>query len=120
MRMIKHILVFGLLYITELSSVYANSTTLIPQSGDESGLAEKFQRGTLELYDIPTYIKYLTEQFVWIAGLVAVIMIVIGGYSYMYNEDKGKRILKNVILYGLPTVVFAWMIVDLLIRLVTE
>ena len=48
----------------------------------------------------------------------------IGGYKYItgaYKDstDEGKNTIINVI-YGLVFVIMAWMIVDLIIRILTE
>ena len=99
-------------------------TTIIPTMEENEELAEKFMFGTLELFDIPKYIKYLTEKAVWIAGLIAVIFVMIGGYKYIIgaykeNQEDGKNAIINVIT-GLAYVLLAWMLIDLVIRLITE
>jgi len=101
---------------------YADRITVIPESDDY--LSKKFQQGTLELYDIPKYIVYLSQKSVAIAGILGIIFVMIGGYLYLTgsfteSSDKGKQTILNVI-WGLAFVSFAWMIIDIIIRLVTD
>jgi hypothetical protein len=101
----------------------AHALSLIPTK-DADGLVEKFEQGTFELYDIPLYIKYLTDQTIGVAGILAIIFVMWGGYLYLigsFNDslDEGKRTLINVV-WGLAIVSFAWMVIDLAIRIMTE
>ena len=104
-----------------------SSHTIIPgkNADDEyKPLVESFQEGSLQLYDIPVYLKYLTEQLIWLAGLLAVIVVMIGGYKYLKggfddSTDEGKNTIANVAI-GLAFIAFAWMIIDLIIRILTE
>jgi len=98
--------------------------TFIPGKDDKTGLATKFQTGDVQLTDIPTYLAYLTDQAVWVAGVLAVIFFMIGGYQYLigaYDDstDEGKNTLKNVVI-GLALVTMAWIIIDIAVRLLTE
>ncbi len=99
----------------------ACAASIIPSTG---ALSSKFKYGTLQLFDIPKYLAYITDNSVWVAGLLAVIFSMIGGYYYLigaYSDspDQGKSTLKNVFI-GLTVVMLSWMIIDLFIRLITE
>ena len=125
MNWIKRVLLISVFYFSAISQSLAGNT-VIPSEGDNADLAKKFKDGSFELTDIPIYIKYLTEKLVWVAGVAAVIFVMIGGYRYitgMYtgNEDgsEGKQTIKNVII-GLAFVAFSWMIIDLVVRFITE
>jgi hypothetical protein len=119
------------------SSSLAAGTTLIPstvpqteieaaQSIDDqaevqrleaqNSLAEKFRTGEFELYDLGTYVQYLIEFLIYLAGGIAVLFIVIGGYKYMVgsiSDDKeaGKKTIAYA-LGGFAIAVLAWTIVN--------
>ena len=101
-------------------------TTLIPEKSDPKfgKLAQKFTEGTLQLYDIPFYIMYLTQKLVGIAGMAAVIFFMYGGYLYLMESYSGeastsKTYMKNAVI-GFVISLSAWIIIDLAIRLLTE
>lgn len=110
------------------NNVFAETSnnTIIPNTNDTeySSLAKKFQTGDLQLYDIPEYIKYLSEKLIWFAGLIAVIIVMIGGYQYLKggftdSTSEGKETISNVAI-GYVFIVFAWMIIDVIVRILTE
>ena len=95
-----------------------------PNNKEYGGLVKKFQSGGFELSDIPLYIKYLTENLVWLASSLALIMIIFAGYKYVAaayidDESQAKTLLKNIFI-GMAVVVFSWMIVDLVVRFLTD
>jgi hypothetical protein len=93
-------------------------------SEDERSLAQKIQEGvSLEVYDIPVYIRFLTEQLVRFSWIIAVGVVIYGGYKYILGglsgeDGGGKDILKRVFLYGLPLIILSWIILDIILRLV--
>ncbi len=83
---------------------------------DQNTLAEKFRTGEFELYDLGTYVQYLIEFLIYLAGGIAVLFIVIGGYKYMIgsvSDDKeaGKKTIAYA-LAGFAIAVLAWTIVN--------
>jgi hypothetical protein len=117
----KHLKTFvlvALVFVTMTLPVLAQGTTLIPETGDKYGLAEKFQSGKFEVYDIPFYVLYLIEVLIYFAGGIAVLFVVIGGYQYMIGgltEDKesGKKTI-GFALGGFAVALLAWTIVNFL------
>lgn len=72
---------------------------------------------------VPKYIQYLITMIVDIAGTIAVIFIMVGGFKYILSgvaEDKeaGKETIKNAII-GLIITGLAWIIVTGVISIVT-
>lgn len=121
MRILTILTVF---FLQTTQSFAANS--LVPSTSDTQykSLADKFQAGTLQLYDVPVYIKYLTEKLVWVAGLLAVLAIIWGSYKYLIggltDDAKGAKTIFGNVFKGLAFVVLAWMIIDLIVRFATE
>ena len=90
--------------------------TFIPTKSQNETLAEKFQTGKFELYDLPNYVVYLIEFLIYIAGGIAVLFVVIGGYKYMLggttnDKETGKKAI-GYALTGFAIVVLAWTIVN--------
>lgn len=83
-----------------------------------------FKTGKFSLWMFPYLIEYFINFALSIAGLVAVLFIVVGGYIYMFgglasDKDRGKK----AILYGIVGFVIAllsWVIVNTLQILVTS
>lgn len=74
----------------------ASGISLLPEGG---GLADKIKTGNIHLSDIPDFISYFIQIGIMIAGIVAFLMILVGGYQYIiggvYTEqrEKGKQTL---------------------------
>jgi len=104
--------------------------TLLP--GDEAvegygnvciGLADAIRTGDLHLRHIPCFIKYFSQTLIGIAGTLAVIFVMIGGYQYVLGSDDQKDKAKNTILYaliGLVVTLMAWILVDIVLQFATE
>lgn len=93
---------------------------LIP-TGDIKGC--DFKTGDMSFECIPNYIQYLIEIIVGIAGTIAVIFVMVGGFKYVFSgisEDKeaGKETIRNALL-GLVITGLAWVIVTWIVSLVT-
>ena len=86
-------------------------------------LACGIKTGSIRLWMVPYYIRYILEFIVGIAGLISVGGIVYGGYLYLFAglsdaKDKGK----NAILYGVVGLIMtlvAWAVVNIVIAVVT-
>jgi len=74
--------------------------TLLPDTGP---LVEKIQTGNIHLGDIPAFISVFIEVGISIAGVIAFLMILVGGYQYIvggiYSDmrEQGKTTLTYAI-----------------------
>ncbi|MBT3865147.1 TrbC/VirB2 family protein [Candidatus Peregrinibacteria bacterium] len=107
----------------------AESLVLPPPAGEKpvsplDVLACAIKTGNVRFWMVPFYIKYLIQFALSIAGLIAVLSVIIGGYFYIFggisdDKDKGKR----AILYGILGFVLAmtsWAIVNVVMSLLTR
>ena len=87
------------------------------------GLADMIRTGEIHLWNIPCYVKFITQTLVGIAGTLAVIFVMIGGYKYVIGRDEDKDAAKKTITYaliGLAVSLMAWIIIDIVLRFATE
>jgi hypothetical protein len=107
---------FAEIFSRIIPKALAAATTLIPTAKNNATLSEKFRTGEFEIYDLPEYITYLVEFLIYIAGGIAVLFVVIGGYKYMIGGmSDDKEAGKKTIFYalgGFATSVLAWTIVN--------
>ena len=73
---------------------------------------------------VPYFVNYALEFVINVAGILVVLMIVIGGYFYIYgavseDKDKGKTIITYAI-GGYVLVLTSWFIVNALLLAVTQ
>ena len=74
--------------------------TLLPDTGP---LVEKIQTGNIHLGDIPLFISVFIEVGIAVAGVIAFLMILVGGYQYIvggiYSDmrEQGKTTLTYAI-----------------------
>lgn len=90
---------------------------VIPSEGAQPRLGGRIQDGTVTLNDIPLVIIYLIDLLTKIAGTIAVIYLLIGGFRLMLSElleerEGAKNTIKNALL-GLTITFMAWVIVNL-------
>lgn len=121
----KKIIFLSWFYLLLIPQVLAEGFVLIPEDGTIGGknLKCNFTTGDFEMFCIPAYIKYLINIIVGIAGTVAVIFIMVGGFKYIISgisEDKeaGKETIKHAII-GLIITGLSWIIVTGVISIVT-
>lgn len=81
---------------------------------DALGCAIKF--GKVRLFMVPFFVTYLIQFLLQIAGLIAVLFVVIGGYQYIVGglieeKEKGKNTLKHALI-GFVVALLAWIIVN--------
>ncbi|PJC37178.1 hypothetical protein CO046_01960 [Candidatus Peregrinibacteria bacterium CG_4_9_14_0_2_um_filter_53_11] len=81
-------------------------------------LACAVRTGRIHLYMIPFFITYLISFLLGLAGLIAVLFVVYGGFRYVVGgitEDKesGKKTLFHALL-GLVVALSGWIIVNLI------
>ena len=80
--------------------------------------------GNIHMFMIPFYIVFFIEFLVNIAGIVAVLFIIIGGFYYATSgvsdkKDLGKSTIMNALI-GLALVTMAWVIVNIVQILLTQ
>jgi len=102
-------------------SVLPGSDDLVEGSRD---LVERIRSGQLHLSDIPAFIGYFIEIAIIAAGIVAFLMILVGGYQYIvggvYSDmrEQGKNTLTYA-LAGLILSLLSYAIVNLIQLAVT-
>lgn len=105
--------------------------TLLPQDDTDIGglggacigLASRIQQGDIHLEQLPCFVKFFTQTLASVAGSLAVIFVMIGGYRYVIGRDEEKDKAKRTITYaliGLAVSLMAWIIVDLVLQVATE
>ena len=114
---------------------YAQSSfdipTLIPSENEDIGgsnrqpcigLADMFRTGDFHLYNLPCYVKYLSQMLIGVAGTLSVIFVMIGGYRYLLGEEQQDAAKKTITyaLVGLAVSLSAWIIVDTVLQAATE
>lgn len=115
--------VFIALLLFCASVLPASAQTLIPEVGQPEiapgcgDLGAKFQTGNFEIADIPCYATYLTQTIIYLAGVLAVLFVVVGGYQYVSagameeNRESAKKTITYA-LVGLAVTVLAWTVVN--------
>ncbi|MCD6109294.1 hypothetical protein J7J83_00855 [bacterium] len=87
-------------------------------------LACSIKTGRIHFWMIPYFIVYIIEFLTGIAGLIAILFIVIGGYQLVISgandslKDSAKNTIKNA-LTGLVLTLIAWTVVNLIQYIVT-
>lgn len=86
-------------------------------------LACGIKTGSIHLWMIPYYIRYILQFIIGMAGLAAVGGIVYGGYMYLFagvssEKDQGKKAIQYGII-GMVMTLVAWAFVNIIISLVT-
>lgn len=94
----------------------APDPTQVNTDGKNISLGAKIQEGTVSLSDIPLVIVYFIDILTIVAGTLAVIFIMYGGFQLMFSgatEDKqsAKTTLRWAIT-GLVVTFLAWVIVN--------
>lgn len=80
--------------------------------------------GLVKLWMLPLFIKYIIDFLLSVAGLIAVLFLMVGGYLYMFgglSADKEQG--KNAIIYGIAgfiVALLAWVVVNAIQLLVTS
>lgn len=97
--------------------------TALPTEAPDTMLACAIRTGDIHFWMIPLYVNYVLEFLIGLAGLIAVLMVVIGGYYYIYgaitdDKEKGKTIITYA-LGGFMLVLSSWFLVNLLLLAVS-
>lgn len=72
--------------------------------------------GKIGLFMVPYFITFIIQFLLMIAGLIAVLFMVIGGYHYVVgglteDKEKGKKTILHA-LVGLIVALSAWMVIN--------
>ncbi len=98
-------------------------STSIKQAEKDDILGCTIKTGQTELWMLPFFVTYLINFVLALAGLIATLFIVIGGYWYIIGSAQGQTDKgKNTILYaiiGLVVSLLAWIIVNIVQSAVT-
>lgn len=100
---------------SEADAAAGSGHGIIPSEGE---LSKRLVDGTVELNDIPHLFLYWIDWVPTIAGSIAVLMLVYGGFLFMLSGiTEGKEEAKNTIKWALVGIIvssLAWVIVNLL------
>ncbi len=105
-------------------SGYAGMPTTLNSVTSTQMLACALKSGNMSFWMVPYFVNYALEFVINVAGILVVLMIVIGGYYYIYgavteDKDKGKTIITYAI-GGYALVLISWFIVNALLLAVTQ
>ncbi len=79
----------------------------------------RLRTGDVWLDDIPNAIRSLIDFFMWIAGTISVIFIIIGAYKILFwslQQDKTKgRDTIIMALWGFALAALAWFIIKIIL-----
>jgi len=100
-----------------IQKAFANGISLLPSPNlpceeNSTGygcLAQKIRSGDIHLSDVPAFITYFIEMAIILAGIVAFLMIIIGGYQYIvggiYSDMREQG--KTTLIYAISGFVLA-------------
>lgn len=80
--------------------------------------------GYIKFWMVPFFIRNIMQWLISIAGLISLLMTMVGAYYYIYgsltdDKDKGKTIIKYA-LGGLILTTLAWVIVNVILLAITS
>ena len=87
------------------------------------GLADSIRTGSISLRQAPCFIKWFSQTLIALAGTLAVIFVMVGGYRYSVGGDEDKDSAKKTITYaliGLGVTLLSWIMVDIVLQFITE
>lgn len=88
------------------TALAAESISILPRTGK---LVEKLQSGNIQISDIPDFIAFFIQTAILLAGVVAFLMILVGGYQYIiggvYSDMREQG--KNTLIYAISGFVLA-------------
>lgn len=111
----------------EFYGAYDNAEEVADVIGEEDlrnlmGCAIKY--GYVKAWMVTFYVGYILEFLLGIAGLISVLMILLGSYYYIAggisdDKEKGKTIVQYAIL-GLVITSVSWILVNIVLLAVTQ
>lgn len=89
----------------------------------EDMMACALKSGNMSFWMIPFFVNNVLEFIIGLAGLIAVLMIMVGAYYYIAggvtdDKEKGKTIIKYA-LGGFILVLVSWTLVNILLLFLT-
>jgi uncharacterized membrane protein YvlD (DUF360 family) len=92
--------------------------------GASGFLACAMKLGYVKFWMIPYFVLYALQFVIQLAGLIAVLMVVVGGYYYIAggitdDKEKGKHIITYA-LGGFVMVITSWFVVNLILLALTS
>lgn len=86
-------------------------------------LACAIKTGKIHFWMIPYFIVYFIEFMIGVAGLIAILFIVVGGYQLVISgatdqKDAAKNTIKHALM-GLVLVLVAWVVVNVVQYILT-
>ncbi len=89
-----------------ISKAFAQGVSVLPSQGS---LVEKIKTGDIHLTDIPDFLSYFIQIAIIAAGMIAFLMILVGGYQYIiggvYSEQREKG--KQTLIYAISGLVLS-------------
>jgi len=99
------------------------------QDNTDNEAAEKFlacalKTGHIQFWMVPYFVTFMLEFLISIAGLIAILMLIVGAYYYIAggltdDKEKGKTIIKYA-LGGLILTTLSWVIVNIILLALTS
>ena len=107
LRVILPVLVVGIVAIVGLVGV-ADTSALTLQEGAEAARCDSCPR---DLFGDKGVFKKITNTILYIVGIIAVVMLVIGGIKYVISGGDAKKVTdaKNTVLYAIIGLVVAFL-----------
>jgi len=88
-----------------------------------TNITTAIQTGQFRLVQTPCLLKFFSETLIAVAGSLAVIFVMIGGFKYIFGgqekRDEAKKTVTHA-LVGLAVSLLAWIIVDVVLQFATE
>ena len=105
-KVILTIFLSSVIALTGFSSVFAAPMTL--QQGAEAARCDGCPR---DLFGNTGVFKQVTNTILYIVGIVAVLMLIIGGIKYVVSGGDSKKVTdaKNTVLYAIIGLVIAFL-----------
>ncbi|MBR3329333.1 hypothetical protein IKG29_02280 [Candidatus Saccharibacteria bacterium] len=104
LKVILSISIVGILSLTGIASVSA----LTLQEGAEAARCDECPRN---LFGNAGVFKQVTNTILYIVGIIAVVMLIIGGIKYVVSGGDSKKVTdaKNTVLYAIIGLVIAFL-----------
>ena len=114
-KVVLAIIISSIIALAGFSSVFAAPMTL--QEGAEAARCTECPK---DLFGETGAFRQITNTILYVVGIIAVIMLIIGGIKYVLSGGDSKKVTdaKNTVLYaiiGLVIAVFSYAIVNFVI-----
>ncbi len=113
----KKILFILLAFMASFGQIFAEKDNILGISNS------RLRNGSVHIDDIPVALRSAIDFFMWVAGTVAVIFVIIGAYKILFGslqQDKTKgRDTIIMALGGFALAALSWMIIKVIIANLT-